>query len=70
MIKDIKKELNEMLIGQEELINEVCNYFYDRYIIKKSVIFIKGEKDTGKKVLAQKSYLNYYIKKEKLNHQK
>lgn len=57
MIKDIKKELNEMLIGQEELINEVCNYFYDKIDKQeKSVIFIKGEKDTGKKVLVKKLF--------------
>ena len=57
MIKEIKKELNEMLIGQEELINEVCNYFYDKIDKQeKSVIFIKGEKDTGKKVLVKKLF--------------
>ena len=48
---DIKKSLNNRLIGQDKFIEKLCTYFQKKIESdQRGIIFINGEKDTGKKL--------------------
>ncbi len=50
----IKDNLNKALIGQDHLVDNLCNYFDEKLENdSKGTIFILGEKDTGKRMSIQ-----------------
>ena len=47
---EIQKSLNKELIGQNNFINDLCNYFRDKLIKEeKGILVLVGEKETAKK---------------------
>ena len=51
---EIKNNLNKALVGQYDLVDDLCNYFSGKLEENyKGTIFILGEKDTGKRMSIQ-----------------
>ena len=57
--EEIQKILQKELIGQNEFIKDLCEYFKDKFLKnEKGILFLIGEKETAKKTTVRRIFKN------------